>query len=276
LLPFILLGCASQEKNTAQSSWLQRLRQNPIDGPHAVVEVALIEKPVGDGYINGGLWDSVDELVVDLERRSALDVNGLRLGQLVGTPPQAFQALLLSKRSCTNPQALLIPPGRTMPLYLGPIVAHSAYELVQGATRSTVELDQARYSLEVTPTFATDGRTKLTFMPKVEHGEAQLPFQPSPDESSWTLRIERANKKYPDLSWEVTLAPNQYLIVGGRLDRTESLGYEAFFQEEESGVQRLLVLRCRRSGEGSDALAGESPPLALQATVAPVARAQKH
>jgi hypothetical protein len=278
LLPLLVLGagCAWQEHNVTPKSWLERLRQNPIDGPHAVIELALIERPAGDSYINRELWDSVDELVVDLERRAALDDNGLRLGQLIGSPPHAFQSMLLSKRSCSNPHALMVPPGRTMPVYLGPMLAHSAYELVQGTSRKTIELDQARYCLEVTPVLTADGRTKLSFTPKVEHGESVLPFQPAPDESSWTLRIERAHHRYAEFGWEVTLSPNQYLIIGGRVDRDTSLGYEAFFQDEESGVQRLLVLRCRRGGPAATETELDGAPLALQATVAPTARAQKN
>lgn len=280
LVPVLLLGaagCAAQEQSALSSSWLQRMRQQAIDGPHAILDVALIERPAGDRYINRELWDSIDELVVDLDRRTSLDDNGLRLGQLVGSPPHGFQAMLLSKRSCSNPQAMMIPPGRTMPIYLGPVLTHSAYELIEGKRKTSVELDQARYCLEVTPRFASDGRTRLSFTPKVEHGEALLPFQPSPNESSWTLRIERANQRYPELGWEVTLAPNQYLIIGGRLDRPDSLGHEAFFQDEESGLQRLLVLRCRRPvSHGDDGVDEGSPPLAMQATVVPTARAQKH
>src|SRR5262249_144898 len=149
--------------------------------------------------------------------------------------------------SCSNPQAMMLPPGRTKALYLGPVLARSAYTLVRGTQKTAVELDQARYCFDVTPTLVGDGRTKLTFTPRVEHGEAPLPFEPSPEESSWTLRIERASKKYPELAWEVTLAPNQYLIVGGRLDRPDSLGQRAFIQDEGDGVQRLLVLRCGKA-----------------------------
>jgi hypothetical protein len=286
-LPLLLLGafgCAWQEQNVPMTSWLQRPRGNAIEGAHAILEVALIERPLGDAYVNRDLWDSVDELVVDLDRRSALDDNGLRVGQLVGSPPQAFQTLLLSKRSCSNPHALMIPPGRTMPLYLGPVLPHSSYELVEGTQKIPIQLDQARYCLDVTPTLTAEGTTKLSFTPKVEHGEVLLPFQPSPDESGWTLRIERANKKYPDLSWDVTLASNQYLIIGARLDRGESLGHRAFIQDDDGSVQRLLVIRCGKAvappqpGDGSidDFLNRQCPPLALQATVAPVARAQKH
>ncbi len=287
LLPLLLVGlagCAWQEQSVPGTSFLQRLRANPIDGPHAIFAVAVIERPLGDEYINRTLWDSVDELVVaDLERRAALDDNGLRIGQLVGTPPQAFQELLLSKRSCSNPEAMLLPPGRTKALYLGPVLAHSSYELVQGSQKATIRLDQARYCLDVTPALNASGTTKLTLTPKVEHGEATLPFEPAPEKGGWDLRIERPSKNYPELSWEVTLAPDQYLIVGGRLDRPDSLGERAFVQDEGTQVQRLLVIRSGKpvmapTGDESmdELLKSRCPPLALQATVAPVARAQRH
>jgi len=283
LLPLLLLGgagCAWQDQNVAATSWLSRARGNPIDGPHAILEVALIERPVGDRYINRELWDSVDELVVDLDRRSTLDDNGLRVGQLVGSPPDGFQGLLLSKRSCSNPHAMMIPPGRTLPIYLGPVLGHTSYEMTQGAQKAAVNLDQARFCLEVTPLLTPEGKTKLTFTPKVEHGEALLPFQASPQEGDWTLRVERPNKKYAELGWEITLTPNQYLIVGARLDRADSLGLRAFVQDE-GGVQRLLVIRGVQAvapgGDGAveEYLRSQSPPLALQATATPVARAQK-
>jgi hypothetical protein len=283
-LVFLLLaGCAWQDQNvTSSSSWLQRLGNQPFEAPHAILEVALIERPYGDPYINRELWDSVDELAVDLDRRAILDDNGLRVGQLVGIPPHAFQSLLLSKRSCSNPHALLIPPGQTKAIYLGPVVAHSSYDFVQGTQKVSVQLDQARYCLDVTPTLTPEGHTKLVFTPKVEHGEALLPFQPSPTEGDWTLRIDKANKKYPDLSWQVTLAPNQYLIVGARLDRPDTLGQGAFLEDDEEDMQRLLVIRAGKPvappqpGGLDQLLQTQCPPLAAQATQSATVRGQKH
>ena len=53
------------------------------------------------------------------------------------------------------------------------------------------------------------------------------------------MRIERASNKYPDLSWEVTLGPNQYFIIGARIER-EHVGIIA---AQIRYCLRLAVLR---------------------------------
>jgi hypothetical protein len=125
----------------------------------------------------------------------------------------------------------------------------------------------------------------LTFTPRVENGEMELPFHAAPDRSTWELRIEKANNRYPELSWEVTLGTNQYLCIGGRPGRENSLGVTAFTQEDYAdGVQRLLVIRNCRSVTASEAYqnsveelvrADKTVPLALQATI-PAVRAKGH
>lgn len=281
LLPLLLMlgtGCVLPERGE-RTSWLNRMG-SPDDGRCAVLEVALIERPAGDTYLNRGVWEHADELVLDLDRRATLDENGLRVGLLVGAPPEEFQELLLSKRSCSNPHALLIPPGRAVPIYLGGVREQTTFDLVQGPQRHAVALDQARYGLEVLPS-AAEGKTRLTFTPKVENGEPALPFVRTPGSEGWQLRIERPNKRYAELSWEVALGPGQYLIIGARADRPGTLGHRALFPTEEGRphVQRLLVLRGGRApaaaasgGAGSATyLTGPCPPLAVRATM-PVAR----
>jgi hypothetical protein len=69
----------------------------------------------------------------------------------------------------------------------------------------------------------------------------------------------------------VTLAPNEYVVVGARFDRPGSLGYQAFVRADESPpVQRLLVIRTSRTApdapdDGDDGLE-RSPPVASQAS----------
>lgn len=277
LLPLLLMlgtGCVLPERGP-RTPWLSRLC-SPDDNHCAVLEVALIERPVGDTYLNRGIWEHADELVLDLDRRSTLDENGLRVGLLVGAPPEEFQELLLSKRSCSNPHALMIPPGRAVPIYLGGVREHTTFELVQGPQKLAVDFDQARFGLQVLPA-AADGKTRLTFTPKVENGEPALPFVRAAGEGGWQLRVERPSKKYTELSWEVALAPGQYLIIGARADRLDTLGHRAFFPAEEGRpqVQRLLVLRGGRApaptipGESGSTsyLTGPCPPLAVRATM---------
>ena len=275
-----LSGCLWTEQ-VEHTSFMKRFQDKTITPDHALIEVAIIERPLGDDYLNEKIWQNTDELIVDLDCRSVLDQNGFRIGQLVGALPGGFQDLLLSKRCNSNPQALIFPAGKTVPIYLGSILPHSAYEIVQGNERKEVSLDQARYCLNVTAKFLGDGRTKLTFTPKVENGEASLPFHAVPERSTWEVSIEKPCKKYPELSWDVTLGPNQYFVVGARLERERTLGQTAF---TDSGVQRLLVIRNCRSLTANEAhgssvedlvRADKMPPLALQATI-PVSRAKTH
>jgi hypothetical protein len=287
LMPVLLWsqsGCLWTEE-TVHSTWMKRFQDKTITPEHALIEVALIELPFGHEYLNHGLWQHTDELIVNLERRSALEENGLRLGQLVGATPGDFQQLLLSKRSCANPQAMIFPAGKTMTIYLGPVLPEAAYDFVEGKQRTEIALDQARFCLDVTARFAPDGRTTLTFLPKAEHGEQTFPFHAAPERSAWELRIERAAKKHPELSWEVTLGVNQYLIVGGRPERERAFGKTAFMQYDGTNtVQRLLVIRNCRSVTAREAheqsieeliRRDRTPPLALQATI-PASRGKTH
>jgi hypothetical protein len=278
-----LSGCLGTEQ-IEHASFMKRFQNQTISPDHALIEVALLERPVGDDFINQKLWEQFDEWIAE-DHHAALDENGFRIGQLVGPMPGGFQRLLLDKRCSSNPRGLIFPAGRTVPIYLGSALAHSSFEIVQGNGRTEVALDQVRYCLNVSARFLSDGRTKLTFTPKVENGEPILPFRAVPEKSTWEVRIERACNEYPELSWDVTLGPNQYFIVGARLERERTLGQIAFTEfGVQGGVQRLLVIRNCRSVTSLEAhensveelvRADKSPPLALQATM-PVSRAKIH
>jgi hypothetical protein len=163
-------------------------------------------------------------------------------------------------------------------LKLSPLLSECCFTLLRPEGKEEVALEQAQCFLVVLPTLTADGRTCLRFTPTVEYGEPVRRPVPAPDRSDWTLEVGKQNQSYPDLGWEVTLAPNEYLVIGACFDRSESLGHRAFVdQQGEAPVQRLLVLRTSRSGAGVDAEIAEAVsrgadpgaaiPLALQATL---------
>src|SRR5437870_10332225 len=101
LLAGLLAGCATGTPAPA-TSWLRRFQQLDIPtGPDVVnMEVVLLERPVGDSYLDHELWQTADEQVVPLERKAVLEENGFRVGQIGGQTPVGLQALLTSERSC--------------------------------------------------------------------------------------------------------------------------------------------------------------------------------
>jgi hypothetical protein len=285
VLVSFLLGCAGGCALPAHSqgpSWFDCARAGGQADPNAVtIETTLLELKPGDPYISQELWQDTDELVVGLELRERLRDNGLRVGQLIGTPPVGFQTMLLSPQCCTHPKRLLVPSGKMIPQYASPVVLpHCSFEVVLDAGKTELEADQVRFCFDVVPTLTADGRTRLSFTPKVETGENLLPFQASPEQSSWVLRIERPSRKYPELGWEVTLAPGEYVVIGCRPEKKGSFGASAFIQDDESAcVQRLLVIRTNRALPTAAELAQDDmprigpAPLAVQAAQ-PVARGQ--
>jgi hypothetical protein len=270
-------GCFLPSAERGAAPGLVRMR--PEISPDVVImHIALIERALGEPFINQELWQHTDQFVVDLERKAVLEENGLRVGQVVGVPPAELQHLLTSQRWCVARHRVL-PAGHTHTQPVGPVHPHCEYDLFLGRKPLDVQVDQARFCFDMTATHAADGKTRLQFVPKVETGEQVLPFQPDPGQSNWVYRIERPAKSYPELSWDVKLRPNEFIIIGANLTKENTLGYRALVDAEgPEPVQRLLVIRTARSLQNADedpaleelARTSASPPLALQATLGAV------
>jgi hypothetical protein len=269
-----LIGCTS-EKPVRSGSWFDRLLQpaGPT-GPEAVqMDVALLERPLGDPYINRDLWDAADEQVIPLESRGILEDNGFRIGQIGGITPARLQALLTSERSCVNPRRIRTLAGRPSKLVLGPEMECCECRVQGEGSPVSIQLDRALCTFEVVPTLTADRRTRLRFVPQVLHGAANLKPCPASDQSGWMLKEERPAERYAQLAFEVSLAPNEYVVIGGRFDKPETLGHRCFLRAGETPpVQRILVIRTARDpGSPSDPpfpdepISVRSPPLAFRA-----------
>ncbi|MBL8797172.1 MAG: hypothetical protein JNM56_24940 [Planctomycetia bacterium] len=253
LLASMMLGCVSN-RNARPTSWLDRFLQpaGPV-GPDTIqMDVALIEKPFGDSYLNRDLWNDADEQIIPLENKAVLEDNGFRIGQIGGITPVGLQLLLASERSCANPRRIRCLQDKANKLVLGPESPTCSFQLGTDGNPTEVNLDKAQCTLEVTASLSADGRTKLRFVPQVFHGDTSLLPRPAGDLSGWILKEERAVERYAQFAWEVTLG-NEFLIVGGRYEKPHTLGHECFLRrDEQNPVQRLLVIRTHRAEKPSE------------------------
>jgi hypothetical protein len=276
LLLALAVGCTAGQPLDS-TSWLQPFR--PFQGLSGIdvitLETALVEGPVGDRYIDQDLWALADDQVVALDRKALLHDNGFRVGQIGGLTPSGLQKLLTSERTCLNPRRIQLHAGNSTRLALGPTLAASRFELQQDERKVPVQLEQADCALIVIPTLTPDGRTRLHFTPEIQHGKSAFLPQ-SADRSTWILQKLQPTETYQSLAWDVTLAPNEYVVVGGCYDRVHTLGHQCFIRTEETTPrQRLLVIRTSRPAVGltndasvaadDDSPARQAPPLALQA-----------
>jgi hypothetical protein len=235
------------------------------------LDIAVIERPPGDHYLSQDLWDLADEQTVDFERKSVLDDNGFRVGVIGGLLPSNLLALL-SEKNCPDPHRVQMRAGGTTPVTLGADRAHVEFSLNQGEQVGRVRLEHARCLLEIMATPADDGRVTLHFTPVIKHGiarrEPRVVRDPS-GEHRWEMEVKQSAETYAALSWDLNISPEEYVVVGTRLDREETAGH-AFFLDVQSSppVQRLLVIRSGRVHTQSppeNMKDGSVAPLALQA-----------
>jgi hypothetical protein len=275
LLVILAAGCASSHSSSI--SWLERFRpfQGPT-GPDVVqIDVALLQRPITDTYLRRDLWDLADEQAVPLETKITLEDNGFRVGQIGGLTPAGLQDLLTSKRSCVDPRRLYVRADRPTLLSLGPKMASSRFQIHKDTEAEAVSLDQAECLLSLVPILARDGTVKLRFTPQIQYGDKVIQPRPAQDQPGLILQSERSARSFSSLSWEVTMVPNQYAVIGARFDRRDTLGYCCFIRADDPApVQRVLVVRANRASQLvpddmqlslDDPQPIKTPPLALQA-----------
>jgi hypothetical protein len=274
-------GCASRpvERSTAR---LHAPPAGPVGDDVIYLDVAVIERPAGDPFLNAELWMEADEQAVradgddeaiTLERKTVLEKNGFRVGQVVGQlPPARLQELLLSARSC-QANRIQLHAGHDTTIPVGPPRPRCLCCLDRGGQRTDAEWQKAQCLLEITPTLVEGGRIRLHCTPHVKHGELKLAFTPLRDADGvlrWGRRELQPEEVYPWLSWTLTVAPNEYVVIGTQLDNGDTLGEQFFVSGDESAnVQRLLVLRTAHvpTPGGPGDKPNRVPPLALRASL---------
>jgi hypothetical protein len=275
LLLGALVGCFGNKLERSTSALVQQpthLEPGPTGADVVLLQIAVLERPYGDRFLNTELWQLGDEQGVALERKPVLQDNGFRVCQIVGgLPPGGLHALIMSPRSNVDPRQVRTRAGTPVPVALGPARARCSFRLCDGGRDTEVTLAKAHCLFEVVPTLADEGRVTLRFTPHVQHGDAQPVTRAvgkwAEGPLDWKKEVVQPEEAYPDLGWELTVGPSEYVVVGTRLDRPDTLGQRCFLPEGSPRRQRLLVLRTARAAPGmpADESLNRAPPLALQA-----------
>jgi hypothetical protein len=237
------------------------------------LQVAILEVPVGDGYLNEELWGLANEQQLSPDQRTHLRANGFRVGQVRGITPPGLQALLTSERNNPAPHMKQLRAGESCTLDVGPAMDSCRFLLRDDGPASPVQESSAQFAFQIVPTLTDEGNVRLRIQPQIGHDNG--PAHRAGEVPLWMVLTKRPVRRFENLAWEVTLEPNEYVLIGGRLEPTDSIGCASFVRPEEANaVQRLLVIRTSRvrseiplddvRGAASNPLV-RRPPLALQA-----------
>jgi hypothetical protein len=212
-----------------------------------VVESILLERPAGDAFLDGDLWNHV-LLAGSPERRALLFENGLRAGLLSGNIPTAFQTLIESEADVVDSQARTfnVRKEAVVPT-AGPIdpCVFTVLTDLAGQPRP-VALQQARAGVFIKPESHGDGRVRIYCEPQIQHGVRREWYRPTEDGTQLAKFDEVPLERYPACGFHVTLGADDYLVIGWVAERPATLGAVLFGVEaQQQPRQRLLVLRAR-------------------------------
>lgn len=247
-------GCVSQADLTHSSAWLDRVRGvngPPLPADALVLQTTLLDRPAPDAYLATGLWNEAtvtNPIPADLS--ALLQVNGLRARVITGVAPARFLAMVADEHSTISPMARACEPGKTKVVPVnGPLDKLSMQ--VQPdlkSDRTTYERTGAECGLATVAKPTGDGRIVLRCEPSLQHGDRQSWLKPTADGVGFARSEQKPLDPFPTLAFEVTLAPDDYLIVGPFAEPTASLGHAFFYVTEGDRVrQRVLVIKASRA-----------------------------
>lgn len=243
----VAAGCVSKgDRPSASDRALEALA--PAVAPDGLyVESVLLERPVGDPFLDRELWTGAVPLGGP-EGAALLAENGLRAAVLKGTPPARFRKLLDSEAETLGARAMTFAQRTDEVVPLTTTIDTCAFGLVTDLanSREPQEFKQARGGVRVRPERLPDGRVRLWCEPEIQHGERKLHFRPTADATGFVTSEELPAEKFPALGFDTPLGPGDYLLVGWFADTPDTLGATLFAATSATGArQRVLVLRAR-------------------------------
>src|SRR5262249_2115078 len=196
----------------------------PCGAGVVVFEVAAREVAAGDRYVNGEMWAAVDDQVLPAETRRKLEEQGFRVGKVNGRPPDKLLDILTSERHNRAARRLSKRSGSPYLILIGPQRETFRFEPgLDGKAESPIyELVQCH--IQATPVITSDGKVLFQFAPQIQHADKKKTGQLMPT-LALGLQGNRATETFSAISWEMPLDVNEYIIIGARFDKPQTLGF---------------------------------------------------
>ncbi len=220
----------------------------PADG-QILFDTRLLEQPVGESYLTRGLWAaSSDPLPHHFS--ALLAANGVRVGLVSGATPAEFDKLATGEGTAIAPTLRrgLAGKPKTIPVN-GPFDRCTA-DVTDALTadRRKLQLTAVECGMIATGTPESGGRVTVGCQLLLQHGDKRAWWTAT--EAGGFERIdERTKEDFPSLVFEVSLAPNETMVVGPTADSEDTLGGVFFFTPDQA-KQRVLVVRAKAESAG--------------------------
>jgi hypothetical protein len=248
----IVVGCALDKNGLQPGKTFARVGGHSgeiLEPRRCLLKVAIISRPFNDPAINEVVWKAADEQIIPPKERHAWEVNGLRVGRLIGELPLELEAIMRDTTSHqkVNPSNFVVESGDPTLIKVSDPVEHASLLLncdnrifgydrtdVSGYFRATVQHEGAN-------------NVSLRLVPEFHHGPIRRTFQTVPNAAAigpqeFQINNGQEEDTIRELTTSLTLEPGQVAVIGCRPEQKRGLGALFFTQSVANSDQRMEKL----------------------------------
>ena len=248
----IVVGCALDKNGVQPGKTFGRIGGHSgemLEPKRCLLKVAIISRPFGDPAINEVVWKATDEQIIPPAERHAWEVNGLRVGRIIGELPLELEAIMndTTSHQKVNPSNFFVESGDPTLIKISDPVDEATVlvnrdERIWGNDRQDVSGYFRATAQHAGPTSVT-----LRLVPEVHFGPIKRTFQTVPNAAAvgaqeFQINNGQEEDTFRELSTSLTLEPGQIAVLGCRPEVKRGLGTLLFTQSVANSDQRMEKL----------------------------------
>jgi hypothetical protein len=259
----LVVGCALDKDGKVTGTSLGRIGGHSgeiLEPKRCLLKVAILSRPFNDPAINEVVWRVADEQIISPEQRRAWEVNGLRLGRMIGELPLELEAIMkdTSPQNKVTPTSFLVECGDpTLVSVSEPVEQASLLLNRENRIFGKDYKDMSGY-FRVIAQHQGSNNTLLRLVPEIHHGPIQRMFQAvqsaapvGPQE--FRMNNGQQEETFRELAASLVLEPGQLAVIGCRPDQKRSLGTFFFTQavaHSDQRIEKLILIWASRNLQG--------------------------
>jgi len=231
-----------------------------VEPKRCLLKVAIVSRPSSDQSISKVVWRVADEQVIPPKERQAWEVNGLRVGRIMGELPLELEAALkeTAPQRKVDPSTFVVDGGEPTMLRVSDPVEQASLLLNRDNRAFGNDYKDVSGYFRVTPHHEGANLVSIRLVPEIHYGPIQRTFQALPNAAAIEPQEFRINNGQQEdtireLATTLVLEPGQVAVIGCRPEQKRSLGTFMLTQtvaHSDQRMEKLVLIWASRNLQG--------------------------
>jgi hypothetical protein len=259
----IVVGCALDKDGVQPGKTYARIGGHSgqiLEPKRCLLKVAIVSRPFDDPAINEVVWKSADEQIIPPKERHAWEVNGLRVGRIIGELPLELEAIMndTTSHQKVSPTNFIVESGEPTLIKISDPVDEACLILNRGNRVYANDRKDVSGYFRAIAEHAGANNVSLRLVPEIHFGPIQRTFQTVPNAAAINPQAFQINNGQEEdtireLGTSLMLEPGQVAVIGCRPELKRGLGTFFFTQpvaHSDQRMEKLILIWASRNLQG--------------------------